>query len=138
MPTHTHPLNFDMEFQQYLETALWSSHDWHDELDDGNPPPMDDRYDVSDFAPDALETMRAEFADFLNGADADALAFWQEELGAGQIGHDFWLTRNGHGAGFWDRFAVGIGARYGHLLTEQSKPYGESYVYGDGDLVHVS
>ena len=20
-----------------------------------------------------------------------------------QIGHDFWLTRNGHGCGFWDR-----------------------------------
>ena len=21
---------------------------------------------------------------------------------AGHIGHDLWLTRNGHGAGFWD------------------------------------
>jgi len=22
---------------------------------------------------------------------------------AAQVGHDLWLTRNGHGAGFWDR-----------------------------------
>jgi hypothetical protein len=27
-----------------------------------------------------------------------------EEIGAEQCGHDFWLTRNGHGTGFWDRF----------------------------------
>lgn len=24
------------------------------------------------------------------------------ELDPGQLGHDFWLTRNHHGAGFWD------------------------------------
>jgi len=24
-------------------------------------------------------------------------------MDAEQIGHDFWLTRNGHGSGFWDR-----------------------------------
>lgn len=31
-----------------------------------------------------------------------------------QAGHDFWLTRNGHGAGFWDR---GLG-EIGNKLTE--------------------
>jgi hypothetical protein len=34
-----------------------------------------------------------------------------------QIGHDFWLTRQGHGAGFWDR---GLG-KIGDQLTENIK-----------------
>lgn len=30
-------------------------------------------------------------------------AFKRPGYGARRAGHDFWLTRNGHGAGFWDR-----------------------------------
>ena len=48
-------------------------------------------------------------------------------------GHDFWLTRSGHGAGFWDR---GLGA-LGDRLTEAAKVYGSPddhtpYDCGDG------
>ena len=39
-------------------------------------------------------------------------------------GHDFALTRNGHGTGFWDR---GLG-EMGDMLTEECKPYGEHRV----------
>jgi hypothetical protein len=41
------------------------------------------------------------------------------------VGHDFWLTRNGHGAGFWDR---GLGER-GQWLTDMAKPFGSAYLY---------
>lgn len=34
------------------------------------------------------------------GSLADAAI---ESYGPERFGHDFWLTRNGHGAGFWDR-----------------------------------
>jgi hypothetical protein len=44
-----------------------------------------------------------------------------------QAGHDFWLTRNHHGAGFWDR---GLGET-GKRLTELAHPYGEAYVMLD-------
>ena len=27
----------------------------------------------------------------------------QDDYDYGAAGHDYWLTRNGHGAGFWDR-----------------------------------
>lgn len=27
---------------------------------------------------------------------------FSEARDMGQVGHDFWLNRNGHGAGFWD------------------------------------
>lgn len=44
-------------------------------------------------------------------------------------GHDFALTRNGHGAGFWDRGLGEIGRR----LTEEAKAYGEHSVIIDVD-----
>ena len=44
--------------------------------------------------------------------------YWNRAVLAG---HDFALTRNGHGTGFWDR---GLG-EMGDMLTEECKPYGE-------------
>ena len=44
-------------------------------------------------------------------------------------GHDFALTRNGHGTGFWDR---GLGT-IGDMLTEECKPYGAHHVIIDVD-----
>lgn len=122
----------DVELAQYIETALWSSTD-----DDGSP--LDDNYGPDDLAPEALESMRTDVVGFIESANPDALAFWEAELGAGQVGHDFWLTRNRRGAGFWDRFSRGIGAAYGDVLTHEAQVYGESYLYvGDDGKVYVS
>ena len=41
-----------------------------------------------------------------------------------QHGHDFALTRNHHGAGFWDRGYKEVGER----LTDAADVYGEAYV----------
>ncbi len=40
---------------------------------------------------------------FIKLAGADAVAEAIQENGADHLGHDIWLTRNGHGAGFFDR-----------------------------------
>ena len=47
-------------------------------------------------------------------------------------GHDFWLTRNGHGAGFWD----GDWTLHGDALTTASEAAGSLGVYegDDGSL----
>ena len=52
--------------------------------------------------------------------------------GAEQCGHDFYLTREGHGTGFWDRGLDAIG----QILSDASKPYGsvDAYVGGDGKI----
>ena len=51
-------------------------------------------------------------------------------LDQSQCGHDFWLTRNGHGAGFWDRNLGDIGDQ----LTAVSKEFGEdSLSFWDSD-----
>lgn len=44
-----------------------------------------------------------------------------------QCGHDFALTRNGHGAGFWDRGYGDVGDR----LTDAARAYGEHSVLTD-------
>lgn len=65
----------------------------------------------------------------------DANAFLEENIellrATGQFdfsqhGHDFALTRNHHGAGFWDR---GYSQEVGDALTEASHAYGEAQVY---------
>lgn len=51
-----------------------------------------------------------------------------------QAGHDFWLTRNGHGAGFWDR---GLPDDIGDALTQAAKDCGERYAFGDAEFIYV-
>jgi hypothetical protein len=51
-----------------------------------------------------------------------------------QLGHDFWLTRNNHGAGFWDR---GLG-EIGEKLTEIAQSFKECHVeQGDDGFLYV-
>lgn len=115
-------------FRQYVETALWSS-----VLQDGSP--MDDRYGPEDLSDEALRDMHSDCADFLKGAQEAVDAMLEEGFDIGQVGHDFWLTRNRHGAGFWDR---GLG-KVGDDLTAMAHPYGESDLYiGDDGLVYVA
>lgn len=50
------------------------------------------------------------------------------------VGHDFWLTRVGHGAGFWDG---DLPQALGERLTEASKTAGEVWPYiGDDGLIY--
>ena len=50
---------------------------------------------------------------------------WPMGYGPEQIGIDFWLTRNRHGAGFWDRGLGDIGEK----LTDIAHQMGERSVY---------
>lgn len=112
----------------YLECALWSS---TDNADDSGGSPLDDNYGPEDLSDEALEQCRKDCADFLEAEAADL-----EEAGITleQAGHDFWLTRNGHGAGFWDR---GLGA-VGERLSKACKPYGSVYLYvGNDGRIHI-
>lgn len=50
------------------------------------------------------------------------------------VGHDFWLTRNRYGAGFWDR---GWGV-VGEKLTKIAESFRERSAYvGDDNKVHI-
>ena len=54
-----------------------------------------------------------------------------------QVAHDFWLTRNGHGAGFWDRtYNNDVDGKKGDKLTKIAEKFGGStlYVGDDGKI----
>ena len=55
-----------------------------------------------------------------------------------QAGHDFWLTRNGHGAGFWDRGETYKDA--GQYLTMVSEAIGVQNLSVDDEsnLIYLS
>jgi hypothetical protein len=113
----------------YIECALWSSTD--NSREDGGDP-LDDNYGPDDLAPEAFESMREDVTDFLASCWNDDVDL--SPIEPGQIGHDFWLTRNHHGAGFWDR---GLG-ELGEELTRRAQAYGSSDLYiGDDGTLYV-
>ena len=114
-------MNITNLVRQYLETALWSSTD-----EEGSP--LDDQFDIDDFAPEAVQQAEKDCHSFITHNDVG-------DLDDGAVGHDFWLTRNHHGAGFWDR---GLGA-LGDRLTKEAHVYGSCDVYvGDDGKLHLS
>lgn len=111
----------------YIVTALWSS-----TLDDDTP--MDANYGEDDLAPETLAEIKADCDRFRN-ENAELLATWNtDDDGA----HDFWLTRNHHGAGFWDRyFGNHPLVKIGKELTEKAHTFGEYHLYvGDDGKVY--
>lgn len=115
----------------YVECALWSStHSDDPDADYGEP--MDQNFCVADIERDSFAQMQSECADFIFH---NRRALKASGLTPERAGHDFWLTRNGHGAGFWDE---GLGA-LGNDLTKASKAYGSCDLYvGDDGKVYAS
>jgi hypothetical protein len=114
--------------QSYIEAMYWTDCNCDsEELSEAT---------FEELAPTALQTVIDDCADF-QSANAPLLERAREAKDTYddyQAGHDFWLTRNGHGCGFWDR---GLG-KVGDELTANSKPYGAVNLYrGDDGKVHV-
>jgi hypothetical protein len=112
--------------QGYMVAMLWTGTDTDE---NGDTVQLDDEYDCGDFAESALHAMREDVQDFVYSQWSDVQGMNPE-----QVGHDFLLTRNHHGAGFWDRGLGDVGDR----LTDACRPYGSSDAYvGDDGMVYV-
>lgn len=114
----------------YITTALWASLD-----DDGTA--LDESYGPEDLHPDTIVAMRADVVDFLDVIDQEGLTEAMEAsrtwADPAQVGHDFWLTRNHHGAGFWDRGEGDLGT----ALTKWAQVPGSADLYvGDDGKIH--
>lgn len=114
----------DDEFtRSYVEAAFWSSTD-----DDGHP--LDGL--GLDLAPEAEAKMTADCERFQR-------EHWDRITGGNgpsRAGHDFWLTRNHHGAGFWDGDWPEPDAT---ILTDAAHAFGECDLYvGDDGLVYLA
>lgn len=90
--------NISTILNSYLACALWTN-----ELDSNS---------VEDFDEETKKEAVTIIHRFLKAALPLLTDEWTDE----QIGHDLWLTRGGHGAGFWDR-----GLPNGDMLTDLCK-----------------
>jgi hypothetical protein len=131
-------LEFDTFLDAYIEAALWA------ETAIGDPKEEEegDRFDSSfqtmgyteeDISKETMDQMKEDCTKFLN-ENYDLIK--NDEDNAGnfeQAGHDFWLTRAGHGAGYWD----GDWSN-GDELTAACKKFKNIDLYvGDDGLVYA-
>lgn len=120
------PRDLDSFTSAYIEAALWSTNDESDPNTGGDP--LDANYGIGDITAKTMQLIVEDCADFqkrfghlIADDDSPEIQRWgRDEL----AGHDFWLTRAGHGAGFWD----GGWPKHGDELTEAAKQYGEFYL----------
>ena len=85
-----------------------------------------------------FNTFVTEFLAFLNAADTSDLKCIREKRSyteSEQLGHDLWLTCNGHGAGFWD--GDWEGTFLPQIIEWCKGKEMESYV-GDDGYVYIS
>lgn len=112
----------------YIECALWA------EAGEAESP-IGVSANREELAPETLERMRKDCEAF--EAKAGELIQGKEV----EAGHDFWLTRRGHGAGFWDgdwpgETAESVGGGEGPL-TKLSHSFGDFDLYrGDDGLIY--
>lgn len=110
----------------YTQALLWSS-------TDTTPDGRDVNLDEFDLSTAGSDTCRADCLEFFAANYADLCAA-ADVYGFDHAGHDFALTRNHHGAGFWDR---GLG-ELGERLTEAAHAVGECWPYlGDDGSVYL-
>jgi hypothetical protein len=138
----------------YLEAMMWSTHVHlpvvEEELVDGcmdvegghklfgisEDDHLDDHFEFDDFTSDSLRMAEADCVKFFEWIKKEGLA---EEVAQyaddGHVAHDFWLTRNGHGAGFWDG---DYDEELGEKLTEHCDLFVEQYVVaGEDGKLHL-
>lgn len=103
----------------YVTAALWTT----------DPSPGSGEYQAT---PDRVARIPEDWereaiadCDDFQQSNAEDLA---EAGDAERNGTDFWLTRNGHGAGFWDRGYGDVGDR----LTKAAKVYGSHDLFLGG------
>lgn len=164
--------SLDYFTEKYIETALWSSvdsinsfsdnSDTSDDEDDEDvegeewknkpnfptptKPILKSSYTVKDLAIQTIEKMQQDCRDFYHKySEMYHSAGWSDDRAA----HDFWLTRNGHGAGFFDRTQEDLDREL-HFnmsndqfenikekLTNAAHSYGEFNLYmGDDGLIY--
>lgn len=120
----------ERETVAYLECALWAGTFTRRRGLVDVTESLDTAYSIDDVSDDS----RAEVVELIerfylaNESDADQLA-------EGMLGHDLHLTRNGHGAGFWDRGLGDVGDR----LAEAARALGELELYvADGGTLELA
>jgi hypothetical protein len=124
IPNHI-PTELDAFTCGYLECAEWLACVMSDRPDMSLTD--EERNRCRGFTKKAIASAKRECKDFQD-SNAGLLFIYYEKLGfnESQAGHDFWLTRNRHGSGFWDRDYSDKARNILNALTDASRGYGGS------------
>lgn len=139
-PEEINGVDLDTFMQHYVIAMLWAT---NDESDESGGVPMDDNYGPENLASEARKEIRDECRAFLQSVGHLITADNFKGKSGGHVengGHDFFLTRCGHGVGFWDgdwKSDDLLGGEHGPL-TKAAKEAGEvwPYVGDDGKIYH--
>lgn len=140
--------DLDAFLDGYVTAALWTTSIEEDHAARHNAATGEDRgpdasmldigMTVEDIDPDTLAKLRAHCVAFME-TNAPDLAKYRETRSYdptdGSVmehaGHDYWLTRNGHGCGFWSRDLGELGDR---LTSAAGLSEVDLYVGDDGKV----
>lgn len=118
--------NFEIFLAAYVEAMLWSS--------SGTDQNGEELQSLEGFelSSEAKETVNKDCQNFIDQNKNLLCQVYKNADGFSSAGHDFWLTRNHHGAGFWDR---GFGF-IGDALTDRAQEFKElsPYIGDDGKI----
>lgn len=107
--------------QHYLIAMLWSAPSG-EELEEESEC-LDGLFEVDGLPVWIFLDARKECREFLDKALAFGLLEHADSFE--QVGHDFWLTREHHGVGFWDR--PEIYGEHKDTLADLAQSFGERY-----------
>jgi hypothetical protein len=111
--------DIDTILRHYLACAVWTGTDEHGD------PLESTGWTVDDFHESSIDDARFDVERFVSLA-GDLMDGISDEA----IGHDFWLTRNRRGTGFWRRWLGAAGDR----LSEIAHSFGECCVAVDSGI----
>ena len=124
--TEANGIQYDLKFRKqalndYLYTALWTEE-------------LEKEYDITDINPESVEKAKSDIDSFIYKARKAAPEELSTYLNAGDdepsLGGNIWLSRNGHGAGFFDQ--------NNDKLQDLAREMGEVYIYvGDDNTVYI-
>ena len=124
----TQDATFQDVMAAYIDAMIWAETD-----EDGEP--LDENYSDADLAQESVAEISNDCHAFIDLLDEQDIKWW-DEMNEQQLGHDFYLTRNGHGTGFWDRNYKD--EKMGEVLTTWAKTFGTQGLYvGDDGLLYT-
>lgn len=115
---------FEIFFNSFIETALWSSSDINKDSDTSL---QNEGYTIDSFDEESLTKLKGDCLNFFNNN------YSKIKNNLELAGHDFWLTSQRHGAGFWDG---NWEKEIGNELTKDSHEYSERNFYVINEIVY--